>query len=495
MRMRIHQLIGLALFFLLLTGNAFAVSGRWSVTIMHPADGLYSKIYAIENGQKVGLVGVNTTSGSKNIAALWKGDTADWTRLEKNDIPSTAYAISAGQQAGYISSFGWVWDGGATEGNSLSLPGKSLTEGGIYIASIALGISQGWQAGEAIEQSSAATYKRAVLWRGTQDAPIVLHSGDAYSNSSVQGIYGAAANSPGYQVGYQEVYDGAAYWNSHATLWSGAANTAIDLNPSGAKDSVAYKGYGSQQVGYANINSSDQAILWNGAAANYVNLNPVGADTSYAKSVYGKYQVGYFHRTGEESYATRACLWEGSAKNYVDLHELLPAEYIFSQADDIEVRNGHIYVVGSAYNYQTGREEAIEWQMTPFGPMIWINGQSGQITVSPNQGLNVTAAFEAGSSTTPTAAVDWWLIVNDKVNNTYYYFSTGYKWLSAGSDIKACQPFYSGPVFTVAPTQIFSNVTMPSNQCTFGFGVSYPSTGMLEGGILWDQVDITVKQQ
>jgi hypothetical protein len=142
----------LVLFFVLMGSTAFAVDGRWTVSNMYPVDSLFPKIYGIEGGQKVGLVGISLTSGaSKDAPALWKGDTREWVNLQKTGIPSVAYAISAGQQVGYVSQFAWLWDGGSTDGVPLQQPEKGLSENDIYAASVALGVSHGWQAGEAIE--------------------------------------------------------------------------------------------------------------------------------------------------------------------------------------------------------------------------------------------------------------------------------------------------------------------------------------------------------
>jgi hypothetical protein len=490
---QIRKLGWLVLFFVLMASTAFAVDGRWTVSNMHPMDGINSKIYGIERGQKVGVVGIPSDSEAyKDAPALWKGDTREWVNLQKIGIPSIAYAVSDGQQVGYVSQFAWLWDGGSTDGVVLQIPEKGLSENGIYAASVALGVSHGWQAGEAIEVNDFDKYKRAVLWHGASERPTVLHYGPAESNSSVRGIYGASANSPGFQVGYAEVFDGEADWNAHATLWNGSAGSHVDMNPVGAKESIASAGYGSRQVGYAQFAGKDQAVLWSGSASSYVNLNPACADTSYAKSIYGDYQVGHVYRTGDAEFFSRAWLWEGSANKYVDLHELLPPEYIFSFAEGIEVVDGHIYVVGSAYNYATGREEAIIWHQMPFGPMIWANGQSGKIDVEPKQGFSISVAFEAGQS--ESVGMDWWFIIYDQQANKWYYLDEKGKWNTAYDEIRACRPFYSGPLLDIKPTVVLSNVVLPPNLYTVSFGVSYPSTGILEGGIMLSDVDVNVKK-
>jgi YVTN family beta-propeller protein len=484
---QIRKLGWLVLFFVLMASTAFAVDGRWTFSNMHPVDGLYSKIYGIEGGQKVGVVGIPSDSADYQYApALWKGDMREWVNLQKTGIGSIAYAVSAGQQVGYVLQFAWLWDGGGTDGDVLQQPEKGLYENGIYVASVAFGVSHGWQAGEAMEVNAFDTYNRAVLWHGASERPTLLHYGPAESSSSVQGIYGASANSPGFQVGYAEVFDGKADWNVHATLWNGSAGSHVDMNPTGAKESVAFAGYGSRQVGYAKFAGKDQAVLWNGSAISYVNLSPASAVESYAISIYGNYQVGFVN----SEFFSHAWLWEGSADKYFDLHELLPPEYVSSFAQGIEVVDGHIYVVGSAYNYATRREEAIIWHRTPFGPMIWANGQSGKIDVEPKQGFSISVAFEAGQI--EGVGMDWLFIAYDHQANKWYYLDEKGKWNTA-DEIGACRSFYSGPALDIKPTVVLSNVVLPPSLYTVSFGVSFHSTDILDGG-LFDSVDINVKQ-
>jgi hypothetical protein len=64
---RIRKLGWLVLFFVLMGSTAFAVDGRWTVSNMHPVDGLFSKIYGIEGGQKVGVVGISSDSEASNL--------------------------------------------------------------------------------------------------------------------------------------------------------------------------------------------------------------------------------------------------------------------------------------------------------------------------------------------------------------------------------------------------------------------------------------------
>ncbi len=82
----------------------------------------------------------------------------------------------------------------------------------------------------------------------------------------------------------------------HAALWSGTADSYVDLNPTGFDATAAYGISGSQQVGYGVgtiTGSADHAMLWFGTAASYVDLNPVGFYESWAYGVSNGKQVGY----------------------------------------------------------------------------------------------------------------------------------------------------------------------------------------------------------
>jgi hypothetical protein len=103
--------------------------------------------------------------------------------------------------------------------------------------------------------------------------------------------------------------------DQHARLWSGSAESAIDLQPPGASLSHAASADGAQQVGDV-LFTTWSAALWTGSAASWVNLNPAGSDYSIASHVRGGQQVGVAAVDG----ALHASLWTGSAESWVDLH-------------------------------------------------------------------------------------------------------------------------------------------------------------------------------
>ena len=79
-----------------------------------------------------------------------------------------------------------------------------------------------------------------------------------------------------------------------ATLWNGATNTYVSLNPGPDWNSFANAVDGNHQVGSGepSTGSNEHALLWSGTAASYVDLHPDGFDFSLARGVSGNTQVG-----------------------------------------------------------------------------------------------------------------------------------------------------------------------------------------------------------
>lgn len=106
--------------------------------------------------------------------------------------------------------------------------------------------------------------------------------------------------------------------------------TVTNLHPSGSRESGAYGGGGTQQVGYAILGptvSTTRASVWNGTAATWVNLHPAvaGIDYSIGYDGDGTQQVGEVYPAG----FPHASLWTGTAASWVDLH---PAPFSNSSA-------------------------------------------------------------------------------------------------------------------------------------------------------------------
>lgn len=224
--------------------------------------------------------------------------------------------------------------------------------------SSASGVSGGQQVGCVPGPPASNNYNHACLWSGTAESCVDINPAVA-TWSSALGVSG------GQQVGFAHLAIG-----YHASLWSGTAASWVDIHPAGAGPSSAYGVSGGQQVGFARVGGVMHASLWNGTAESWVDLNPAGAQYSYGYGVSGGWQVGYAG-FGELFTVFRAVLWNGTAESWVDLHAILPANYRpvgapggQSQATSVDVSAGEIWVVGWAFNSSTCRNEAILWHYT-----------------------------------------------------------------------------------------------------------------------------------
>ena len=142
----------------------------------------------------------------------------------------------------------------------------------------------------------------AVIWP-TPSSYIGLNP-TAYSRSEAFGIFGNQ------QVGGAFFRDG----YEHAMLWSGSAESAVDLGYLNALgNSYATATDGMQQVGIINYPGvTTIAALWSGTANTFVNLNPSGYQSCAATGVYDGVQVGYGSITNG---GTQALIWHGSASS------------------------------------------------------------------------------------------------------------------------------------------------------------------------------------
>jgi hypothetical protein len=105
--------------------------------------------------------------------------------------------------------------------------------------------------------------------------------------------------------------------------------------------------------------SEGHALLWTGGADSYVDLNPKGWVTSYATATANGLQVGYGYTAG---LYRRALVWSGTADSYVDLDTFLPRGYSEGKAYGVDAVGN---IVGTAIGLD-GYTRAILW--TPNRP-------------------------------------------------------------------------------------------------------------------------------
>jgi hypothetical protein len=163
------------------------------------------------------------------------------------------------------------------------------------------------------------------MWTGTADSVVDL-------NSSTYGYTIAYGVSTSHEVGYGFL----SATSIHALLWNGTAS-GVDLNPSGFDITTAYGTTDTSQVGYgkgAATVGALHALLWSGTATSKVDLNPTGYSNSIADGIAGTYQVGYAEKTGASDY--HAIVWHSSAISAVDLN---PTGFTESEAKGTTTTN------------------------------------------------------------------------------------------------------------------------------------------------------------
>ena len=263
---------------------------------------------------------------------LWSGSAGSYVDLNPTGFEvSKAIGTSGDQQVGY-------GQGTATGGQTHALLWSGSADSYVDLNPTGFDFSYAYEtlAGQQVGYGRVGGRNHALLWSGAADSYIDLHPATGFLLSIAEGISG------GQQVGHGS---GPAtgttdfgLWAPHALLWSGSANSYVDLNPTGFEVSKAIGTSGDQQVGWGSgtaTGDQEHALLWSGSANSYVDLNPTGFTASTAHDVSGGQQVGggLGPITGYDSHAL---LWFGASDGYVDLHDYLRAEYLRSAALGID---------------------------------------------------------------------------------------------------------------------------------------------------------------
>lgn len=300
---------------------------------LSPAGSVGSTAAGASVSQQVGSAGFASAAGQTavNHAVLWNGSGAGVIDLGVG----AALAIGEGQQAGSANDHAALWLG--TASSRVDLNPASWTQ------SVAAGVGGGKQVGSAT-RSVVCTTKKGQCPGGvrTEFHPF-MWSGSAASAVDLTPLglgfgAGRALATDGVQqagIGFQ-VIGVNAFAGPFAVVWSGAADSAVNLNPPDASTSQANGVYGGQQVGYGYVPS--RALLWSGSADTKVELHPAGYESSEANATNGVQQAGsgfVFDATAGVAHR-HALLWSGSAESAVDLNQFLPPGYTDAAATGID---------------------------------------------------------------------------------------------------------------------------------------------------------------
>lgn len=161
---------------------------------------------------------------------------------------------------------------------------------------------------------------------------------------------------------------------AEARLWTGTANSMVDLHPNGFDVSQAVATNGTTQVGTASVDVRlgeahggvrvryDSAVIWHGTSES-VEFLPTPFTDTFAQAISGNTVVGYGQITTSRGVPIddRAMLWDGPFNNLVMLHDVLGKGWTDSRATAIDADGN---VAGWA-RFQNGVTHGILWVRTP----------------------------------------------------------------------------------------------------------------------------------
>jgi hypothetical protein len=272
-------------------------------------------------------------------AAVWDGA---WTSLmPPGGIVGQVLGGTEEVQVGAVNSHATLWRGMIASAVDLHPVGN--------FGSFALASDGTFQVGYT---RPTAPSRHAMLWQGTAASAVDLNPATGGESTA----YGVA---DGMQGGSYTPLGGFA----RAVLWSGTAASMQSVHPaSGYVESAIQGMVTGQQVGYARVSEApliDHGAIWSGTAQSFIDLNPAGVTSSTLLATCGTAQVG--------SADGNAGIWFGSAESFLSLAQFLPpGQYINSAATCIIERDGLLYVGGYAQSPTGGvHSEAFVWIGVP----------------------------------------------------------------------------------------------------------------------------------
>jgi hypothetical protein len=230
-----------------------------------------SSAVAADGTQQVGY-GYGATASVTN-ALVWSGTASSAVNLNPNGFTSSyAYGAGGGQQVGYASgpstngnSHAFAWNGSASQATDLQPTNVQNVS-----ASVAIATNGSRQVGLGIMSGQS----HAMLWNGSNDSAVDL-------NPTAKGVVSSTA----YDIspeGHQQVGSGnVAGGPLHAMVWDDTADSMVDLHPllGGFISSEVYATNGIQQVGDGFLQLSLEcgctdrhALVWSGSANSVVDL-------------------------------------------------------------------------------------------------------------------------------------------------------------------------------------------------------------------------------
>lgn len=273
----------------------------------------------------------------------------------------------------------------------------------------AYAVCEGFQVGHVATQIEF----RASMWSGTAESWVELHPVGAKWSQA----FGASATS---QVGWAKFTNGGYH---HAMVWHGTRESGVDLHPEGMMMSVALGAWAQRQGGYAiRPDGTIHAGVWSGTAASWVDLHPPAFTDSVIISMSESVLGGMVVENG----ALRACKWVGPSATWMDLH---PAGASASQVRAVwettlvgEAMFGGVYHAG----------------MWTGGANTWVDLHPQGVTSSQAFGISADSQVGQIEKDGKLEAVMWYGSVDSMINlhetldPIYTYSSARSVWSSGG---------------------------------------------------------------
>ncbi|MGP1345423.1 MAG: FG-GAP repeat domain-containing protein [Phycisphaerales bacterium] len=341
--------------FALVVVEPHPLPGVWEVVLLHPSGAVGSSANAVDgSGQYGGASFFDPEIGiTVERPGAWGGSSSSFVDL--TPVGSAGGSVRSsrdGMQAGW-----WWWPFACNPGptcytkqaarwagapgthDNLQVSGweYSQCEGtdGVFIAGYA------WT-----DDAVGNVTTHAMVWGPPNYTHLDLHPGQAGATRS-----SASACDAGHQYG--SVSFGQPAVVTHAARWSGSSASFVDMNPVSATASAITAAGDGQQGGTATIGGSTSIGIWANDPDSFMPL-AVGGGGGAIRGMARGTQVG--------SVGAHAMAWRTAPVSQVDLHAALPAGFVSSQANDVHIADsGVVMIVGSGYNQDTGRTEAIMW--------------------------------------------------------------------------------------------------------------------------------------
>ena len=193
------------------------------------------------------------------------------------------------------------------------------------ISSRGYGVGDGQETGTVVYTATDGNEEHAVLWSGTAESMIDLHNPSTIKT-------GAVATAGGMQGGnwwepFEIFQNGQWYlvYFPEACAWSGSAGSFQNLRVSGWEYSGVYDSDGVHQIGAVSRddevgNVYTRAGMWSGTSGSWMSLHPSsGVSNSSGAALDGDQQYGSI-LTPYPGPIRKAAKWSGTAASYEDMH-------------------------------------------------------------------------------------------------------------------------------------------------------------------------------